>query len=152
PPLRKRKEDIPILARMFLESAAQKFNRPLAKLTQANVMNLQKYAWPGNVRELQNVIERAVIISRSRALHLDLPESKQINQAEISARNDHELGDDTMVLPEEEMRRFERNNLFRALEQTRWQVAGPGGAAELLGIKPTTLVSRIKKMDIKKLD
>ena len=152
PPLRKRKEDIPLLARMFLESAAKKFNRPLAKLTQANVMNLQKYEWPGNVRELQNVIERAVIISRSRALHLDLPESKQINQAEISARNDHELGDDTMVLPEEEMRRFERNNLFRALEQTRWQVAGPGGAAELLGIKPTTLVSRIKKMDIKKLD
>ncbi|MDP7557193.1 MAG: helix-turn-helix domain-containing protein [Nitrospinaceae bacterium] len=150
PPLRKRKEDIPLLAQIFLESATHKFNRPLAKLTQASVMNLQKYDWPGNVRELQNVIERSVIISRTRTLRFDLPESKPDDQAIVVSQTDQVLDGDSRVLPDEELRRMEHHNLLKALQQTRWQVAGSGGAAELLGIKPTTLASRIKKMNIKK--
>ncbi len=150
PPLRKRKEDIPLLAKIFLECAMQKFNRPLAKLTQTNVMSLQQYDWPGNVRELQNVIERAVIIARTRTLRFDLPKSNPDNPSKLTLQTGQVFSDNSEVLSDAELRRIERHNLLKALQQTRWQVAGSGGAADLLGVKPTTLASRIKKMNIKK--
>ncbi len=143
-PLRRRPEDLAPLAAHFLDLAAKRMNRPAPRLTQAHILDLQAYDWPGNVRELQNVIERAVITSRSRTLHFELPESTPstpIAQPDSS---------DADIIPEREMRRRERDNIKRALQACSWKIYGVGGAAELLGIKPTTLASRIKKLKLKR--
>ncbi len=120
---------------------ARELGRPETRLTEGDVRQLQGYDWPGNVRELRNVIERAVIISRGGELRFDLP--RQASSPPIA-------GNDPEVIPESEMRRRERDNLVAALESTGWQIYGAGGAAELLGIKPSTLALRIKKMGIVK--
>ena len=145
-PLRKRKEDIAPLAMHFLEAARKKMNRPQARLTTAGLIELQQYDWPGNIRELQNVIERAVITSRARQLRFNLPAAGvgDADGAEEPARPD------TEVVMEKEMRRRERDNIAAALRVTGWKIHGAGGAAELLGIKSTTLASRIQKMGLKR--
>ena len=145
-PLRKRREDIAPLAMHFLEAARKKMNRPKARLTTAGLIELQQYDWPGNIRELQNVIERAVITSHARQLRFDLPTvgSGAADGAEEPARRD------TEVVMEKEMRRRERDNIAAALRVTGWKIHGAGGAAELLGIKSTTLASRIQKMGLKR--
>lgn len=147
PPLRKRKEDIPLLAERFLRQAARRFNRECKGLTQGNIMTLQAYDWPGNVRELLNVIERAVITSRAGAIRLDLPrpQSSKLRKPDGSATPPA-----TTVFTDAEMKRRDRENVLAALNQANWQVHGPGGAAELLGIRPTTLASRIKRMGLSK--
>ena len=139
PPLRKHPEDIPVLAAHFLMQASQKLKVPPAHLTRAHVEQLQNYAWPGNVRELQNCIERALILAQAQALRFDLPFS-QSTAAES----------DQGVLKDNELRRRERANLMAALEKARWKIHGPGGAAEMLGLKPTTLISRAKKLGLSK--
>ncbi len=143
PPLRKRKEDIPLLAREFLRQAARRFNVPGRELAQGNLMALQAYEWPGNVRELMNVIERAVITSRSKALRIELP------QASKSQRAGPAPSEDTTIVPHAEIKRIEKENTLAALNRTEWRVHGPGGAAELLGMRPTTLASRIKRMGLR---
>lgn len=146
PPLRKRKEDIPLLAELFLQQAARRFNRGIRGLSQSNILALQAYDWPGNVRELLNVIERAVITSRGGSIRLDLPHDK----SRKIRRTDAVLTTaPSVVVPDAEMKRRERENILLALHQAKWQVHGPGGAAELLGIRPTTLASRIKRMGLK---
>lgn len=150
-PLGQRKEDIPLLAAHLLEIAAKKLNCAKPRLTQGHVMTLQNYDWPGNVRELQNVIERAVITSRGDALHFDLPgtgsaQKKTLPESPIVTEEGSELA----LIPEREKQRRERENLLTALQRSNWKVGGRGGAAELLGVKPTTLHSRIKKMGIKR--
>lgn len=149
-PLRSRKEDIPPLAEHFLEPMSRRMNRPLARLTQVNLLELQSYDWPGNVRELQNVIERAVITSRGGGLEFDLPRDPKSESALLSAQNT--MRSDTVgeVVPEAEMRRRERENILAALDKSGGKIYGAGGAAELLGIKPTTFASRIQKMGISK--
>lgn len=141
PALRKRKEDIPLLADEFLRHAARRFNRPDIELTQGNIMALQAYDWPGNVRELMNVLERAVITSRQGRLRLDLPTAGR-----KSSRPGAAIAQPTTVVPDTEIKRLEKENMLAALNQTGWRVHGPGGAAELLGMRPTTLASRIKRM------
>ena len=143
-PLRQRKEDIPLLAEHFLKLACEKSHRPALRLTQANVIALQQYDWPGNVRELQNVIERAVITSRQGILRFDLPSADPAGAAQPTAQTDHHT-----LLTCEQMKQLEKDNVLAALEAANWKIAGPGGAAELLGIKPTTLVSRLKAMGIR---
>jgi len=145
PPLRRRSEDIPALAAHFVRSLAREMNRPEPRMTRALLMCLQAYDWPGNVRELQNVIERALITSPGNQLRVDLPQS-----AESANDVRNAVAEEDRVLTEAEMRRHEKENLGRALRQTRWRIYGPEGAAELLGVKPTTLVSRIKKLGIKR--
>jgi len=149
PPLRKRKDDIPLLASHFLTLAAKKFHSPQPRLTKANVLQLQNYEWPGNVRELQNILERAVITSRTGTLRLDLQMGKG-KKKDISPVNTATLLEDQKILTDEEMKQREQENILAALQQTRWKIFGPGGAAELLGMIPTTLISRIKKMGLKK--
>ncbi len=144
-PLRKRKEDISPLAMHFLEAARKKMHRPKARLTSAGLLELQQYDWPGNIRELQNVIERAVITSPNRQLHFELSASVE-KPDETSQQPDP----DQEVVPEKEMRRRERDNTAAALRVTGGKIHGAGGAAELLGMKPTTLASRIQKLGIKK--
>jgi len=146
PPLRRRKEDIPLIAARFLQSASRRFHRDTKGLTQANLLALQAYDWPGNVRELLNVIERAVITSRSGALRFDLPGAHRPSSAKAGGRERHATHAD--VASDAEMKRRERENLIAALNQAHWQIHGPGGAAELLGLRPTTLASRIKRMGL----
>ncbi|MCZ6599200.1 MAG: sigma 54-interacting transcriptional regulator [Planctomycetota bacterium] len=147
-PLRRRREDIPLLAAHFGELAARKLKRSKPRLTQAGLLQLQAYDWPGNVRELQNVIERALITSRSDVLRFDLPAS--IGDAAPAATASGSGGGGPGIMTEAEMRRREKENTRAALDRTGWKVYGPDGAAELLGIRPTTLASRIKKLGLKK--
>jgi len=150
PPLRLRKVDIPLLAEHFLRLIQKRGNLKLPRLSTANLKQLQSYDWPGNVRELQNVIERAAIASQGRALQLVLPNSDGPGNLRQAAPFDPEPNDEWVIVPESEMRQRERQNLIAALKKSNWKIYGPGGAAQLLGIKPTTLSSRIKKMKIKK--
>jgi PAS domain S-box-containing protein len=148
PPLRDRGEDIIQLAQHFLQKVCNDFGRPLMTLTRAQANSLQDYTWPGNVRELKNVIERAVILSPGNVLRLDLSMpnvgvSRQVTQPPVTSRNED-------VLTEKEMREFQKKNLLEALEQTNWRVSGPDGAAELLGVRPTTLADRIRTLGIRK--
>ena len=152
-PLRQRQEDIPILAAHFVEVSARKLNRPRPRLTQANIASLVQYDWPGNIRELQNVIERAVITSTVGKLRFDLPSktASQIHKtaSQIHRRRDESAGEaEVDILTDEELRERERENILAALRLAKWKISGDGGAADLLGLKATTLASRMKKMEI----
>jgi transcriptional regulator with GAF, ATPase, and Fis domain len=117
------------------------------------VTQLQSYDWPGNVRELRNVVERAVILARGGALEFELPIS---SQAEPVVRpvfsSDASVGsaNQPKFLTEIELQRFERDNLLLVLEVANWKISGRESAAELLGLKPTTLISRMAKWGLKK--
>ena len=151
-PLRCREEDIPGLATHYLRHAARALKRPCPTLTQACVLQLLNYDWPGNVRELQNVVERAVITSGSGPLQLDLPAGTVGQPAATSRPVNPALGSGVGVIPEAEQKQQERENILAALRQTQWKVYGQHGAAALLGIKPSTLASRIKKMGLTRAD
>jgi len=148
-PLRNRKEDIPLLAATFMALVRKKLNCTGRELTQAEVLKLQNYHWPGNVRELQNIIERAVISSRCGSVKFDLP-VPQASGASFKTPVKKNGDNPNEVLTEEDMRLRDKENIEIALKQTDWKIYGTGGAAELLGLKPTTLLSRIKKMGIVK--
>ena len=115
------------------------------------MLQLVTYDWPGNVRELQNVIERAVITCGSGPLQFDLP-AAQVGQPSANLPVNSALGAGVGVIPEAEQRHQERENILAALRQTEWKVYGQHGAAALLGIKPSTLASRIKKMGLTRAD
>ena len=136
--LRRRRDDIPLLAAQFVERAARRFNRPTVRLTNANIRELQAADWPGNVRELMHVIERAVLTAPGARLRFDLPgrAADPVKDQEPTSRE---------VLTDAELQRTHDSNLRAALDQTGWKIYGPGGTAELLGMKPTTLTARIKK-------
>jgi transcriptional regulator with GAF, ATPase, and Fis domain len=149
PPLRERMEDVPILAKHFVELSARELGCPKPRLTRAAIAKLESYDWPGNIRELRNVIERAIIISRGGALDFDLPvtESALVPSRHAAlAKNEAE----PEFLTEAELQRRERKNLLTILEKTRWKIKGADGAAEMLGVKPTTLKARIKKMGLRR--
>jgi transcriptional regulator with GAF, ATPase, and Fis domain len=147
-PLRQRKEDIAVLAAHFVEWSAQRLNRTPPRLTQANILGLQRYDWPGNIRELQNIIERAVITASAGRLRFDLPSDDQPRTPRPADATQSTEG--LAILTDDEMRRRERDNILAALKQTKWKLSGEDGAAELLGIKSTTLASRMKKMEIER--
>ena len=148
PPLRDRGEDIMQLAQHFLERAQSDFGRPELTLTRAQANNLRDYDWPGNVRELKNVIERAVILSPGNVLRLDLsmPNVKVLPTREEVPTQTRQSG----ILTETEMREYQKQNIVAALKETAGRVSGPEGAAELLGVKPTTLADRIRTFGIKR--
>jgi transcriptional regulator with GAF, ATPase, and Fis domain len=146
PPLRKRVEDIPLLAEHFLALAARKLGRVKPRLTLANVQQLQRYHWPGNVRELQHVIERAVITADGARLAIELPAGPAAPSGKTAPSPVPVAAD--QVLTDAEVRRLEADNIRRALRRTKGKVSGTGGAAELLALKPTTLASRIKALGL----
>jgi len=146
-PLRQRKEDIAPLAALFLKRAAGKLNRAGLHLTQANHLTLQEYDWPGNVRELQNIIERAVIVSRDDRLYFDLKTGSGIRQVLGTAIRT----EPPEVLTEKEIRELERRNIEAALRRCGGRIYGSKGAARLLGVPPTTLNARVKSLGIKKM-
>lgn len=147
-PLRQRPEDIPLLASHFLANACRRFGREGLRLSQADVQRLQSYDWPGNVRELENLLERAVIISRNNQLRLELPDVETAPAGHVALRTESP-GE---LMTESEKRQRDREMIIQALKASGGKVFGPDGAAELLGIKPTTLASRIKRWGIKKPD
>ena len=138
PPLRERTEDIPELAAYFVRQACAHFHVPEPRLIERELERARQYEWPGNVRELQNVVERAVILAQDGTLTLELPQLKLMAAAAAAP------APSTDVIPEEEWRRRERANILAALQKASFRVSGEGGAAELLGVNPGTLASRLK--------
>ncbi|MGA9722178.1 MAG: sigma 54-interacting transcriptional regulator [Candidatus Binatus sp.] len=147
PPLRERKDDIPLLVKHFLEAACKRFSRCGLHLTASQLRQLQNYDWPGNVRELQNVIERAVITSHLGSLRLDIPAPESRSHAPAATRS--KSGEESEVISDKEMTRRMRDNMVAALKRSGGRIYGPGGAAELLGIRPSTLSTRVKKLGLK---
>ena len=143
PPLRDRVVDIPLLAEQFLERLARKFGQRRARLTLANVQQLQQYSWPGNIRELQHVLERASIGATDGRLRLELPVATPKRPIPAAA-----VGASERFLTEAEMRAFEANNIRMALASSGGKIYGADGAAARLGMKPTTLTSRIKAIGV----
>jgi DNA-binding NtrC family response regulator len=131
PPLRDRTEDIPSLVWAFIKEFEKPMGKAIEKVPQKSMAALQRYPWPGNIRELKNVIENAMIISTGRILKLK-------NLADLSPN-----------LPKDiKLEAVERKHIIDVLNQTSWRVSGQKGAADLLGLKPTTLESRMKKLGI----
>lgn len=143
PPLRKRTEDIPLLAEHFLARYARQLGMKQPRLTLSNVQDLQRYDWPGNVRELQHVLERACIIATDGRLKFDLANtaSKRSEVKPIESVSDK-------ILTESDLRVLEADNIRAALAASRGKIYGNDGAAMKLGMKPTTLSSRIKALGI----
>jgi transcriptional regulator with GAF, ATPase, and Fis domain len=150
PPLRQHKDDLPLLAAHFLGQTARRLKVPLPKLTQAHLIQLRNYDWPGNVRELQNLIERALILAQRGPLRFDLPPAEGEARAPVTAEGVNGGGSDVQILTDPELRQRERDNTLVALDKSGWRIHGAGGAAELLSINPSTLVSRIRKLGLKK--
>jgi transcriptional regulator with GAF, ATPase, and Fis domain len=148
PPLRERAGDLPTLTSHFLEQAARRFGRPVPRLTARAAATLERYSWPGNVRELQHIIERAVLLSPAGTLRLDgvLEPREQPARAEDTNQKREAP---PAVIPEIEWRRRERQNIKAALDRADGRIYGSEGAAKLLGLKPTTLVSRLKALGLR---
>jgi len=141
PPLRERREDIPRLAEHFVRAAARRLGRRPPHLPAATARQLAGQDWPGNVRELQNAVERAVILAQSGPLIFDLPSAKPA-PTPIAANPD------TPFVTRAELKQRERASIAAALAQTGGKIFGSEGAAALLGMKPTTLASRIKALGL----
>ncbi len=144
-PLRRRRDDIPLLARHFLNKACTRMNKPGLKISLSQLERLVQYHWPGNIRELENVIERQVILARGQTLQfteLQLPAAADVKAAAAP------VAQDQAVLSEETLQQQQRENILAALAQCRGRVFGAQGAAALLGIPPTTLSSRLRKWQV----
>jgi formate hydrogenlyase transcriptional activator len=131
PPLRKRSEDIPLLAWSFVREFGKKMGKRIESIPRRTMEALGRYPWPGNVRELRNVIEHAMIISEGKTLEVRLPALATEEPAPSPALDE-----------------IERTHILSVLEKTRWRLAGEGGAAEQLGLKRTTLQARMKKLGL----
>ena len=141
PPLRQRREDVPMLVRHFVDKHCRRLGRPTLEVSVATLNDLAAHEWPGNVRELESVIERAVLSSPGPALRVaDLGDRRPAARGEVP---DAQARPDTRTLEENE-----RDHIVATLERTSWRIAGEGGAAELLAINPSTLRSRIQKLGI----
>lgn len=142
-PLRERIEDIPLLTQHFLNRAILEANKPGLKISLGELEKLKNYSWPGNIRELENIIERQVILAKGSTISFDgLPQ----DQFAIDAPA--ESSEDSGLQTESEQIHAQKNSIVIALKQSKGKVSGSQGAAQLLGVKPTTLASRIKKYNI----
>ena len=135
PPLRKRPEDIPLLVQMFVDKFGKKMGKQIDTVPQGAMDNLKKYSWPGNVRELENVIERAVIHATGSTLRL---------AAKLEAPRKRTRGDVTEMTLQD----VERAHILAILEAVHWRIEGEGGAADILGLNPSTLRGRMRKLRI----
>jgi formate hydrogenlyase transcriptional activator len=136
PSLRERKDDIPLLVNFFLSKFGKKLGKEVRGVSQKSMNSLVNYDWPGNVRELQNVVERSVVLATGAIVQID----DSMVQSDRAAR---ESSLDTLE-------NTERNHIMRALTETHWVIHGKKGAAEILGINPSTLRSRMEKLGIKR--
>jgi len=130
-PLRERPEDIPFIAWTFVKEFEKEMGKEIETISTESMEALQSHSWPGNVRELRNVIEHAMILSQSKTLAVDV-----LKLALSESGVTHNLED------------IERRHIMAVLERASWRVAGKGGAAEILGLKRSTLTSKMKKLGI----
>ena len=137
PPLRDRAGDIPLLVRHLVNKFSRRMNRAIESIPGQAMEALTEHHWPGNVRELQNVIERAVILSTDGMLRVPLPELTSTPRASSAAPSGLRTLEDV-----------ERDHILQALRETDWVIGGPEGAAERLGLKRSTLRSRMEKLGI----
>jgi transcriptional regulator with GAF, ATPase, and Fis domain len=133
PPLRDRLEDIPLLVWAFVNEFAEAMGKSIERIPRRAMDSLMRHPWPGNVRELRNVIERAVILSKGSSLNVELPRTMSVLTSKGMS-----------------LQQVERSHIVDVLNKTGWRVSGKKGAAEVLGLKPTTLESRMKKLGIKR--
>lgn len=133
PPLRERREDIPLFVNWFVNKYSNKIGKRFEKISQKSVEALTHYSWPGNIRELENIIARAVITSEEGVLRVDTPTSPSVQK-----------------MPRKTLGQTEREYIIRMLDDTGWKIEGENGAAVLLGLKPSTLRNRMKKLQIKR--
>jgi formate hydrogenlyase transcriptional activator len=138
PPLRERRSDIPILVRHFVDKHCRRMGKTIETIPAETMEAFSRWKWPGNIRELENFIERAVILSRGTTLHAPLSELEDDEESDVG-------GDPTLE-------GAEREHILRALREAKGMIGGPGGAAERLGLKRTTLNSKIKKLGIERSD
>jgi transcriptional regulator with GAF, ATPase, and Fis domain len=133
PPLRERREDILPLIWSFVQELSKRMGKRIESIPQKGVEALQAYPWPGNVRELRNIIERAMIITTGPVLHVDVPKIAQSGANQSGT-----------------LEEVEKRHIIEALNTTGWRVSGKDGAAEILGIKPKTLESRMQRLGIQR--
>jgi formate hydrogenlyase transcriptional activator len=133
PPLRERTEDIPLLVWRFVEEFSKTFAKRIDRIDKDNMAALQQYSWPGNIRELRNVVERAMITSSGRQLVIPVPQSSS-----AATKRSPKLAD------------VEKEHIRSVLETTAWRIRGAGGAAERLGLPPTTLETRLAKLGLRR--
>jgi formate hydrogenlyase transcriptional activator len=136
PPLRERVEDIPALIAQFVAEFARAFDKRIESIAPDNLAALQRYGWPGNIRELRNVVERAMILAPGPQLTIPVPTGS--SGAVAAARHSEKLAD------------VQRNHIQHVLEATRWRIRGAGGAADRLGLRPTTLETRMAKLGLRR--
>ena len=133
PPLRQRKDDIPLLVQTFVERYARKLGKQILSIQKETMKVLQDYPWPGNIRELESVLERAVILCPGPTLQLDDKLETLSSSFPSTARTLEEM---------------ERNQILGTLSETRWRINGKDGAAAILGLHPSTLRARMHKLGI----
>jgi formate hydrogenlyase transcriptional activator len=134
PPLRERTEDIPLLVEYFLTECSRRMDKRIDTIPESTMQSLQRHPWPGNVRELQNFIERAVILTTGSILHAPLEDLK--------------IYADSQPEPFVTLRQVESSHILKILRETNWVLGGPRGAAIRLGLKRTTLVSKMRKLGL----
>jgi formate hydrogenlyase transcriptional activator len=139
PPLRERREDIPLLIEHFVRKYASRMNKSILSIPAKTMETLVQWAWPGNIRELQNFIERAVILTTGECLTVPMEELKPLRTKRLPSDNAQSLN----------LREVERAAIVEALRKTNGRVSGPHGAAALLGLKRTTLQYRMRLLNIK---
>jgi DNA-binding NtrC family response regulator len=136
PPLRQRKEDIPLLVNHFVAKFNKKIGKKIDTVSKETLSAMQEYHWPGNVRELESIIERAVITSQGAALQV-------LDRFEIFQKPEGPAGNEVKALAE-----LEHDHILQVLQKTGWRIEGKNGAAVLLDLNPSTLRARIRKYGI----
>jgi formate hydrogenlyase transcriptional activator len=152
PALRDRAEDIPLLVRYFVQKLSRRLNKAVEYIPADAMDALASYSWPGNIRELENLIERAVLLSPGKELRVPLSEIKSSSSVatEPSSSFASLTSSTSLASSISTLEDAERQHILRALKHTQWRVAGPKGAAVLLGMKRTTLQARIRKLGIRR--
>ncbi|HUE41941.1 MAG TPA: sigma 54-interacting transcriptional regulator [Candidatus Sulfotelmatobacter sp.] len=155
PPLRERREDVPLLVRYFVQNFSRRLNKTVQYVPADAMDALVNYSWPGNIRELENLIERAVLLSPGKELRVPLSELKQATLSVSDLAADGALlpppsPGGSAPAPVATLEEAERQHILRALRQTEWRIAGPKGAAAVLGMKRTTLQARMRKLNIRR--
>jgi len=156
PPLRERSEDVPLLVRYFVQKCSRRLNKTVAYIPADIMQALVNYSWPGNIRELENLIERAVLLSPGKELRVPLAELQESSPVLPAAPAPTALSRASASVPSlpsvpsslSTLDEAQRQHILRVLRQTRWRIAGPKGAAAILGMKRTTLQARMRKLGI----
>jgi len=143
PPLRQRREDIPLLVKRFVANYSSRMNRRIETIPAETMDVLTRYGWPGNIRELQNFIERAVILSSGRTLQAPLSDLRRVSDRDPDRPGTLPLPDNAVTL-----READRDHILKALKETNWLIGGSGGAAARLGLKRTTLIGKMHKLGL----